>query len=40
MDGDRAVVGGIEPVGAGDRIDIAVENEADDIAAGIDQRTS
>ena len=37
MHGDGAVFAAIEPVGAGDRMDVAIEHQSDDLAVGIDQ---
>ena len=40
MHRNRSIVGGVEPVGSCDRVDIAVENEADDISLRVDQRAA
>src|ERR1035438_7841190 len=37
---DRSIVRPIEPVMAGDGVNVAVEHQSDDFAAGVDQRTA
>jgi len=37
---DRAVLSLVEPVAAGNRVDVAVEREPDDLAIGVDDRAA
>jgi hypothetical protein len=38
--GDGTVIRRIEPVGAGDRVDVAIEHESDDVAVRVDERAA
>src|SRR6266545_8332989 len=40
VDRDRAVVPAVEPEGAAQRMDVAVENQADDFAVAVDHRAA
>src|SRR5712691_2677632 len=40
VDGDRAVGARVEPEGAAQRMDVAVEDEADDLAVAVDHRAA
>ena len=35
-----AIIGGIEPVAAGNRMNVAIENQAHDVPAGVDERAA